>query len=114
MELPKQVRIGTQVWKITQRSRTNDGMLSEDNFGYTLNKENSIVIDSQITPSRKKQTLMHELLHAIRFTFSNPNSPKKTDEVEVWEHFFIASYEEGLLLLIRDNPHLLAYLLEKE
>ena len=114
MELPKQVRIGTQVWKIVQRSRTNDGMLGEDNFGYTLNKENVIVIDSQIAPSRKKQTLMHEILHAIRFTFGNPNTPKKTEDIDVWEHFFIASYEEGLLLVIRDNPNVLAYLLEKE
>jgi hypothetical protein len=114
MEMPKKVYIGTQVWSIVQRSRTSDGMLSDESFGYTLNKENVIVIDSQITPSRKKQTLVHELLHAIRFTFNNPSVPKKTEDVEVWEHYFIGAYEEGLLLLLRDNPALLDYLLEKE
>jgi hypothetical protein len=114
MDMPKKIQIGTQTWSIVQRSRTSDGMLSDESFGYTLNKENIIVIDSQIAISRKKQTLMHEILHAIRFTFNNPSVPKKTEEVEVWEHYFIAAYEEGLLLVLRDNPALLEYLLEKE
>lgn len=114
MQMPKRVQIGTQVWQIIERSRTQDGMLYEDNFGYTLSKENVIVIDSQIASSRKRQTLMHELLHAIRFSLTSPVHPNKSAELDTWEHYFIAAYEEGLLLLLRNNPEVLMYLLEVE
>ena len=109
MDMPKKVYIGTQVWSIVQRSRTSDGMLSDESFGYTLNKENTIVIDSQISVSRKKQTLVHEILHAIRFTFNNPSVPKKTEDLEVWEHYFIGVYENSFLMLMRDNTELMEW-----
>jgi hypothetical protein len=114
MELPKRVIVGTQVWTVVERNRTADGMLSEPNFGYTLPQENIIVIDKFATNSRKKQTLMHEILHAIRYTFGSPTIPGKKDELEVWEHYFIGMYEEGVLLVLRNNPQVLAYLLEIE
>ena len=114
MELPKKVLIGTQVWTITERSRMSDGMLGEPNFGYTLGQENLIVIDKSASNSRKRQILIHEILHAIRYTFGNPTVPKKTDDLEVWEHYFIGHYEEGILLVIRNNPDILAYLLSVE
>jgi len=114
MDTPKKVIVGSQVWKIVERSRTQDYALNDDSFGYTLNKENTIIIDSQITKSRKQQTLIHEIFHAIRYSFGNPVSPKKGDEVDTWEHYFIAMYEEGLLLVLRNNPEVLAYLLETD
>lgn len=114
MELPKRVLVGTQVWTVVERTRTSDGMLSEPNFGYTLPQENLIVIDKFATPSRKRQTLMHEILHAIRYTFGNPTTPSKKDEFELWEHHFIGMYEEGILLVLRNNPDVLTYLLETE
>jgi hypothetical protein len=40
-------------------------------------------------------------------------TPKKTDDVDVWEHYFIGMYEEGLLLTLQTNPELLEFLLEK-
>jgi hypothetical protein len=114
MDIPKRVVIGTQVWKISERSRTQDYTLNDDSFGYTLNKENTIVIDSQIVKSRKQQTLIHELFHAIRYSFGNPATPKKTEDIDTWEHYFIGMYEEGMLLVLRNNPEVLSYLLEVE
>lgn len=111
MPLPKQVVLGTQVWDIVERSRNKDGMLSDDSYGYTLHKENLIVIDSLISESRKKQTLFHEIFHALRFTYGNPATPKKTDDVDSWEHYFIGIYEEGVILMFRDNPQVKKYLL---
>jgi hypothetical protein len=113
MVLPKKVVLGTQTWEIVERTRNKDGMLSEDSYGYTLHKENLIVIDSMISESRKKQTLFHEILHALRYTYGNPTMPKKTDEVDLWEHYFIGIYEEGVILMFRDNPIVKEYLLGK-
>lgn len=111
-KLPAKVRVGSQVWDIVEKPRKGDLSLSEDSFGYTLHRENLIILDSSMSASRKRQTVLHEILHAIRFSFGNPVTPKKTDEAEIWEHYYIAMYEEGLLLVLRDNPELLAYLLE--
>jgi Zn-dependent peptidase ImmA (M78 family) len=114
MDMPKRIVVGTQIWKVIERNRNTDGMLSEDNYGYTLHKENTIVVDAHIASSRKKQTLLHEIFHAIRYTFGGTHVPKKETDVEIWEHYFIGLYEEGMLVVLRDNPDLLSYLLEKE
>jgi hypothetical protein len=111
MEMPKKIQVGSQTWDIVEKARKGDLSLSEDSFGYTLHRENTIVIDSTAAKSRKQQTLLHEILHAIRYSFGNPTTPKKTDDAEVWEHYYIAMYEEGLLLVMRDNPELLKYLI---
>jgi hypothetical protein len=36
--------------------------------------------------------------------------PRKSDDFETWEHYFIGVYEETLLIVLRDNPELLEYL----
>jgi hypothetical protein len=111
LALPKQVVLGTQVWEIVERNRNKDGMLSEDSYGYTLQKENLIVIDTMIAESRKKQTLFHEIMHALRHTYGNPTMPKKTDSEDLWEHYFIGAWETSLIMVFRDNPKVLAYLI---
>jgi hypothetical protein len=111
-KLPARIKIGTQTWEIVERTKNFDGMLDEGSYGYTLSRENLIVIDATAATSRKRQTLLHEILHAIKFSFGNPVTPKKTDEADIWEHYYIAMYEEGVLLVLRDNPEVLEYLLE--
>ena len=110
--MPTKIKVGSQTWQVMEKTRKSDLSLSEDSFGYTLPRENLIILDSSMSESRKRQTLLHEILHAIKFSFGSPVTPKKTDEPEIWEHYYIAMYEEGLLLVLRDNPGLLAYLLK--
>jgi len=110
--MPSKVIVGTQVFQVVLRTRQNDGMLNDNTFGYTLNTENLIVIDASLAVSRQKTTLFHEVLHAVRMVFDTSIKPKKTDDFEVWEHYFIGLYEEGLLLVLRNNPDLMKYLLE--
>lgn len=120
MPVPKKVKIGAQIWEIIERSRDNDGMISDDSFGYTLSKSNVIVLDKDCPPSRKRQTLFHELFHAVRY--SNGSSGIKPDMdniqpdeiISVWEHYFIAMYEDTMLTVLRENPKLANYLLEAE
>jgi Zn-dependent peptidase ImmA (M78 family) len=113
-KMPTEVQIGTQLWAIEERNRNKDSALSDDAYGYTLHRDSLIIIDSLATPSRKRQTLLHELMHAVRHTMGSPITPKNDDDSDVWEHFFIGMYEEGLLLIIRDNPKVLDYLLSEE
>jgi hypothetical protein len=111
VSIPEKIRVGSQWFDIIERSRRDDGMLNDSTYGYTLDQENLIVIDSDIAPSRKKLTLWHELMHASRNVYDTSVIPKKSDNFEVWEHYFIGVWEESLLVLIRDNPKLLEYLL---
>jgi Zn-dependent peptidase ImmA (M78 family) len=119
-KLPTKVKIGAQDWTIVERSRDDDGMINDDSYGYTLQKSNFIVIDKNCPPSRKRQTLFHELFHAVRF--SNGSSGIKPDMENIpaddviytWEHYFIAMYEDTMLSVFRENPAVVEYLLSNE
>ncbi len=111
MSIPSSVKIGTQVFDIVLRDRKSDGMLNDATFGYTLDTENLIVIDSTLKLSKQRITLLHEILHAIHAVFDTSVKPTKKDDFDVWEHYFIGVYEEALLLVLRDNPELIKYLL---
>lgn len=120
MALPKKIKIGSQIWTVEERLKTTDGMLNDDSYGYTLQQSNLIVLDKGLPPSRKRQTLLHELLHAIRYTSGSSGIKPNLEDVlpseviTIWEHYFIGIWEDGLLSVLRDNPALVSYLLEKE
>jgi hypothetical protein len=106
--------VGTQDWTIVEHTSKEDGMLYEDNYGYTLERRNMIVIDKDASDSRKKQVLVHEILHAIRFTFFTGSKMAPKLNFEDTEHYFIGMYEETLLMILQDNPLLVEYLLDKK
>ena len=119
-KVPTKIRVGAQDWTVIERDRADDGYIAEDSYGYTLHKTNVIVLDKHCPPSRKRQTLFHELFHAIRY--SNGSSGIKPDMdnvqpdevIDIWEHYFIAMYEDTMLLVLRENPALSDYLLSSE
>ena len=113
-KLPVTIKVGTQDWTIVEHTSKEDGMLYEDNYGYTLERRNMIVIDKDASDSRKKQVLVHEILHAIRFTFFTGNKMAPKLNFEDTEHYFIGMYEETLLMVLQDNPLLVEYLLDKK
>jgi hypothetical protein len=118
--IPKKIKIGAQDWTVAERSSGEDSALYEGVFGYTLETSNLIVIDKNLPPSRKRQTLFHELFHAVRFSASSANIRPNMEDVQnsevinVWEHYFIAIYEDSFLAMLRDNPALAKFLLNKE
>ena len=120
MALPKKIKIGAQVWTVIERSFIDDGMISDGTYGYTLQKTNVIVIDKDCPVSRKRQTLFHELFHAVRYSSGNTGIKPNMEEVQpqdvilTWEHYFIGMYEDTLLSVLRDNPTLATYLLAKD
>jgi hypothetical protein len=44
--------------------------------------------------------------------FDTSVQPKKDSSFETWEHYFIGIWEEPLLMLLRDNPKLVEWLVE--
>jgi Zn-dependent peptidase ImmA (M78 family) len=117
-KMPTKVKIGTQNWTVIERSSNMDDALSSSAYGYTLVRSSTIIIDADAPPSRKRQTLLHELLHAIRYSMGNSTIPATSDDesktTDAWEHYFIGIYEEGVLAILRDNPPVTAYLLSEE
>lgn len=112
-KMPTEIRVGAQIFTVELRSPTKDGMLNDGNYGYTTDPGNLIVIDERCSPSRMKQVLMHEVLHAMRMVLDNSVQPKRKDSFETWEHFFIGIFEDGLVMLLQDNPKLVAWLIER-
>lgn len=109
MPKPSKVKIGSQVFDIEFRHTDKDGMLNDGAHGYTLDQGNLIVVASNISLSKQRVTLMHEVLHAARMVFDN-NRPRKKADFEDWEHYFIGIYENALLMIINDNPELIDWL----
>jgi Zn-dependent peptidase ImmA (M78 family) len=113
-EFPKSVKVGVQVFDIIERTQKQDGMLNDGSYGYTIDTQNIIVIDSQMHISKKKVTVMHEILHAARMVFDNSVKPKKSDDFETWEHYFIGVWENSLIMVMRDNPELIEWLISED
>lgn len=104
------IKIGPEVFRVEFRPTNNDGLLNENNYGYTLDQGNLIVVSSDISESKQKVTLVHEILHAARMIYEGTSTPKKKDDYDIWEHHFISIYEKALLVIIQDNPELIAWL----
>lgn len=111
MKIPKSVKIGSQVWEIHEESRKT--AYDDEVYGFCKNKESVIVIDSNMPMSVKRVTLLHEILHAIRFTFGGSFTPAKSTTFGEWEHFWIGIFEEPLVMILRDNPELVKFLTDE-
>jgi Zn-dependent peptidase ImmA (M78 family) len=111
MLLPKSVKVGSQIWEITEQKRKHNSEFIDGTYGFTIDKDNVIVLDADMSNSVRRVTLLHEVLHAIRFTFGGSHRPHKSTSYEDWEHYWIGLVEEPLILILRDNPDLVSFLL---
>jgi hypothetical protein len=109
MRLPSSIKIGSQFWTVSEQKRKHSA--DPDHYGFTNDKDLSIVIDAEMPDSLKRTTLLHEILHAIRFTFGGSFAGLKGASFTDLEHYFIGLYEEPLMTLLRENPELSDYLL---
>lgn len=114
MNLPKKIRVGSQIWEITEQKRKHNSEFLDGTYAYTVDKDNTIVLDAEMAHSIRRVTLFHEVLHAIRFVFGGSFKPKRDTTYEEWEHYWIGLYEEPVLMVLRDNPELLAFLLSDD
>lgn len=111
MKMPTKVKIGSQTYKLVERGEGEDGGLA-DSLAYTLTEHNLIVMRKDLPLDRKRSVLVHELMHAVIYSFSRQDSDKVTnDNFNDWEHWFITTLQEPWLMLMRDNPEIVDYLL---
>lgn len=109
MKLPKDVLIGAQTYRIIERSETDDGMLGQS-YAYTLIESNLIVMRRDLPLERKRSILIHELMHAVIFTFGRSDRVEKNESFDDWEHHFVTLTQEPFLLMLRQNPDLVEFL----
>ena len=107
---PSSIKIGPETFRVEFRDPLNDGMLSDNTYGYTLDQGNLIVVSSEISLSKQQVTLTHEVLHAARMIFEGTSRPKKKSVYEDWEHHFISIFENAFLMFVRDNPKTVEWL----
>lgn len=109
MKIPTKVRIGAQNYKVSERLQTEDGGLT-DALAYTLVESNLIVVRKEMPEDRKRSILVHEIMHALIYSFTRQDRQEKNEDFDGWEHYFIGIMQEPLLMVLRDNPDLVAYL----
>jgi hypothetical protein len=114
MTTPRKVKVAGQTFRVEERYPKDDGMLSDGNYAYTLDTGNLIVIDKTLGLSKKQQTLLHEVMHAIRMVHDGTKKPSKKDGYGTWEHHFIGIWEAGLMAFLKDNPEVVEWITSDE
>lgn len=114
MKTPKQIKIGTHYFEVTEQKRKHNSDFQDGTYGYTIDKDNTIVLDIEMPLSMKRVTLFHEVLHAIRFIYGGSYQPPKTTTYGEWEHYWIGMVEEPVVQVLRDNPEFAEFLLSSD
>lgn len=91
------IKIGEVVWKVNETSHIDD-------FGVTEYMAGEILLNSSQTTSQMRETLLHEVCHAIVFSYGiQLGTPEQEEQ-------FINSFSPVLLSVICNNPEFLSIL----
>ena len=105
MPLPKVVYLGAADYDVKEKKKLDLPQL----LGETNNENCEILIRDKQAPPSKRDTFLHEILHAI-FWLSGANHSCKLSEDD--EEVLVRFLAPWLLAFMRDNPHALTFLLE--
>ena len=101
--IPEKVKIAGMDWTIEEdREETEHGRY----FGTTRHSTCSIYVDPKVSKSRKQQTVCHEILHALSAELLDTKGELTEAQVQ--------AVGAGLYQVMRDNPGLVAWLMESE
>lgn len=110
LKAPKKVRIGAHWYSI------EFGCWDEDWIGETSNQHLYIRIQEHLQESMKKETLLHEILHALWYCSSvrlnaaiEASAFGRTIEFDAEEHV-IDALDGPLLAAMLDNPKVFAWI----
>ena len=105
MKAPKKIKIGGHSVDVAYFTSDDPGK----EFGHYRMSDNRIGILTGLHFDQERSTVLHEVLHGICATYGC--RPLLTRELE---EKVILIFEAGLFQVLRDNPKLIKYLMEKE
>ena len=100
--LPRKIRVVGKDWKVIWDFKEVD---TDGNFGQTSPVNLEIRLGSASTEQKKRETLLHEILHAIDFTLSSPKVSIKEPHIKL--------LAAGLFQVLTENPDVTAYIIGK-
>lgn len=98
---PAAVRVGYAEYAVLALSRGDDDAGSHD--GFCQHDRLEIRIDPTPAPARQRETLLHEILHAVAEQYALGLSDKAEERA-------VSVFAKGLMAVFRDNPKLAALL----
>jgi hypothetical protein len=105
---PKRVKVGPHDVRVVATRRAMDRLCreeGEDLLGHFSSQRLEILVDPAQAKSQERDTLLHELLHAIFDTSGLAHSWQNADEEDA-----IRRISPLLLDVLRSNPKLVEYL----
>lgn len=112
-KLPKTVKMGASVYSITNteeawKERVGGGHVSHEVWGETDHANTQIHIKPGQSSSQERHTVLHELLHMIYFCAIDPDALAAVSDKE---EYTVNILEPWLLVVLRENPDMIEYLL---
>ena len=114
-DIPSTVRIGSVTYTVTIDSdewvRYEHKNQDTGFYGHTNHTTATILIDPESALDVARQTLWHEVIHALcETTMGSPDWRGLGKEKSEREEAVVRAFESPTLLVLRDNPELVAYL----
>ena len=117
MRPPKRLRIGPYLYRVVcggeRWEKIRADQESKDLYGIHLPHDLVIGLDPTQDPGVLRTTLLHELLHAC-FNLSNEPFRRVSLKGMEMEEYIIGHLETTLLSVLRDNPDLVAFLVDSD
>lgn len=112
MKLPSKVKINTYTYTISEEDEPTSSKIPDQAvWGFCDWTKQEIVIRKGCTTERKRNTLLHEIMHAVfESVHANPSS-MRADEIE---EYFVVHGAPILVDVLRDNPAVVKYLVSKD
>jgi len=114
-DMPATVIVGSVTYRVTidpdDWMRYEHKNQSKGCYGHTDHVLALILLNPESAPDVARQTLWHELIHALcEVTMGRPDWRGLGKEQVDREEAVVRAFESPVLLVLRDNPDLVAYL----
>ena len=112
---PTSVVVGSITYRVTRDDvdwlRIEHKTQAKGNYGFTENLGATIYLNPSAPEDVQRLTLWHEVLHALcESTMGGPDWAVLGDDRDEREESIILAFESPTLLVLRQNPALVAYL----
>lgn len=118
VKYPKSIKIGAKSYKVhwTAEDWINrpESQRGDSDWGVTDHKLLGIWINPELHPMNRRETLLHEILHALH---ANSGGDVLSDMLPKHEHsseaeeYIVSRLEAPLLAVMIDNPSVIAFIM---